>query len=74
MGRIDTNLLIAKRGDFLSFIYHYERHVVSNHRLSPTAWLTAYVDPQQRKIIVRIAGPLRGEFTGDWWIRHTKYQ
>ena len=39
-----------------------------------TVCLTAYTNPRQRNIKVRITGPFCGEFTGDRWIPHTKGQ
>ena len=40
-----------------------ERHVVTGHSVVS---LSAYADPHQRNIKVRIIGPLWGEFTGDF--------
>ena len=49
----------------------HKRHVVSNHP-SFDCFLTAYAEPHQRDLKVRITGPLWEEFIDDRWIPHTK--
>ena len=56
------------------FQWRHMNHKKSKITGHSTVCLTAYVDPHQRRINIRIAGPLWPEFTSDWWSPRMKVQ